>query len=154
MEEWGYSVTILDLPTRWRWMINSTSRPLILGERRYPLDRRLSRSQSRSGRCGAEKDSCLSQESKLGRPARSPSLYRLRYKHKTDIMYLARVTLKARCDTTSQFVFHCHMYYFVLCFHHHSVNRGSQSFVIFWGSQGFYDFLVGDYFIAFEDLKL
>jgi hypothetical protein len=42
---------------------------------RYPLNNWLGEPHSRPGRCGEEKISCL--ESNLGRPAHSPSLYRL-----------------------------------------------------------------------------
>jgi hypothetical protein len=44
--------------------------------------------------------SCLSQESNPGNPARSPSLYRLRYKHKTGIVYL--VGISHRCIGTER----------------------------------------------------
>jgi hypothetical protein len=51
-----YSFTLLDLDTRWRWVISFT--PLSLYSRgkspRYPLDERLGGPQSRSGRCGEE----------------------------------------------------------------------------------------------------
>jgi hypothetical protein len=48
---------------------------------RYPLDRRLGGPQGRSGRHGEEKilDPTGTQLRPLGRPARSQSLYRLRY---------------------------------------------------------------------------
>jgi hypothetical protein len=58
----------------------SASRPgrFTLG---YPLDRRLGGPQSRSGRRGEEKilDPTRLEDRPLGRPARSQSLYRLRY---------------------------------------------------------------------------
>jgi hypothetical protein len=52
---WG----ILDLGTRWRWVVSSTPRPSLPQGKslRYPLDRRLSGPQSRSGRGGEEKNS-------------------------------------------------------------------------------------------------
>jgi hypothetical protein len=58
MGEWRYSSTILGLGTRWRWVVSFTLMPLYLGETvpRYPLDKRLGGPQSRSGRCGAEKN--------------------------------------------------------------------------------------------------
>jgi hypothetical protein len=47
---------------------------------RYSLDRRLGRPQSRSGHCGEEKKKHFPcRKLNPGRPARSPSLYRLRY---------------------------------------------------------------------------
>jgi hypothetical protein len=52
MGEWRYSSTILDLGTRWRWVVSFTDRPL---HPRYPLDMRLSGPQSQSGRCGEDK---------------------------------------------------------------------------------------------------
>jgi hypothetical protein len=51
--EWRCSSTILDLGTRWRWVVSLTPRPLYP---RYPLDRRLGGPQSRSGRSGEEKN--------------------------------------------------------------------------------------------------
>jgi hypothetical protein len=50
---------ILDLGTRWRWVVSFTSRPLYPQGKSpwYPLDRRLGESQSRSGRGGEEKNS-------------------------------------------------------------------------------------------------
>jgi hypothetical protein len=49
--QWRYSSTILDLGTRWRWVVNFTPRPLYLRENRprYSLDRRIGGPQSRSG---------------------------------------------------------------------------------------------------------
>jgi hypothetical protein len=56
VREWRYSSTILDLCTRWRWVVSFTLRPLyILGNNLWcPLDRRLCGPQSRSGRCAEE----------------------------------------------------------------------------------------------------
>jgi hypothetical protein len=52
--EWRYSSTILHLDIRWRWMITFMFRPIYPREiaYRYPCDRRLDWSQSRSVRCG------------------------------------------------------------------------------------------------------
>jgi hypothetical protein len=50
---------------------------------RYPLDRKLFRAQNRSGRCGEEKNLALP-VIESGRPARSPSLYRLSYPNPRD----------------------------------------------------------------------
>jgi hypothetical protein len=47
MGELRYSSTILDLGTRWRWVVSFMPRPLYP---RYPLDRRLGGPKSRSGR--------------------------------------------------------------------------------------------------------
>jgi hypothetical protein len=49
---------ILDLGTRWRWMVNFTPRPLCPHGKSpwYPLDRRLGELQSRSGRGSEEKN--------------------------------------------------------------------------------------------------
>jgi hypothetical protein len=57
MGEWRYSSTILDLGTRWMWVVSFTPRPLDPREKSpwYPLDRTLGRPQSRSGRCEEEK---------------------------------------------------------------------------------------------------
>jgi hypothetical protein len=48
----GIAPRILDLGTRWRWMVNFTARPLYPQAKspRYPLDERLGGPQSRSGR--------------------------------------------------------------------------------------------------------
>jgi hypothetical protein len=80
MGEWRYSSTFPDLGTRWRWVVSFTPMPLCRRGKslRYPLERRLGRPQSRSGRCGGEKNLALP-EIESGRPARSPSLYRLSY---------------------------------------------------------------------------
>jgi hypothetical protein len=58
-ETGGIAPRILDLGTRWRWVVSFTPRPLYPQGMRpcYPLDRRLSGPQSRSGRGGEEKNS-------------------------------------------------------------------------------------------------
>jgi hypothetical protein len=55
-EEWRYSSTILDLGTRWRWVVSYTHRPLYLWGKspRFLLDRRLGGLQSRSELCGGD----------------------------------------------------------------------------------------------------
>jgi hypothetical protein len=55
----GIAPRILDLGTRWRWVVNFTLRPLYSQGKspQYPLDRRLGRPQSRSGHGGEEKNS-------------------------------------------------------------------------------------------------
>jgi hypothetical protein len=55
----GIGPRILDLGTRWRWVVSFTPRSLYpQGKNRlYPLDRRLGGTQSRSGRGGEEKNS-------------------------------------------------------------------------------------------------
>jgi hypothetical protein len=55
----GIAPHILDLGTRWRWVVSFTLRPLYPQGKRpsYPLDRRLGGPQSRSGRGGEEKNS-------------------------------------------------------------------------------------------------
>jgi hypothetical protein len=52
MWEWMYNFIFLDLGTRWRWVVSFTPRQLYP---QYPLERRLGRPQSRSGRRGEEK---------------------------------------------------------------------------------------------------
>jgi hypothetical protein len=76
-----YNSTILDLGTRWRWVVRFTSRPLYPGERahRYLLDRSMSGPQSRSGRYGEEKKLTPPGNLTPGRPARSLLLYRLSF---------------------------------------------------------------------------
>jgi hypothetical protein len=55
----GIAPRILDLGTRWRWVVRFTPRPLYPQRKRpgYPLDRRLGGPQSRSGCGGEEKNS-------------------------------------------------------------------------------------------------
>jgi hypothetical protein len=73
----------LDLGTSWRWVVSFKLRPLCSRRKspRYPLDRRLGGPQSRSGRRGEEKILTLPglELRTLSRPARSQSLYWLRY---------------------------------------------------------------------------
>jgi hypothetical protein len=58
MGQWRYSSTILDLGTRWRWVVSFMPRPFTPGGKspRYTLDKRLGGPQCRSGRCGLEKN--------------------------------------------------------------------------------------------------
>jgi hypothetical protein len=60
----------LHLGTRWRCQLHARGK-----SPRYPLGG----PQSCSGRCREEKISCPCRRSNHGRPARSPSLYRLRF---------------------------------------------------------------------------
>jgi hypothetical protein len=53
MGEWRYRSIILDLGTRWKWVVSFMPRPL---NPRYPLDRVLGGHQSWSGRWGEEKN--------------------------------------------------------------------------------------------------
>jgi hypothetical protein len=55
----GVAPRILDLGTRWRWVVSFTPRPLYPqgNSPSYPLERKLDGSQSRSGRGGEEKNS-------------------------------------------------------------------------------------------------
>jgi hypothetical protein len=78
-----YNSHFLELGTSWRWVVSFTPRPLYPRRKspRHPLDRRFGGPQSRSGRLGKWK--CLTlpglELRTLCRPARSQSLYRLRY---------------------------------------------------------------------------
>jgi hypothetical protein len=58
-ESEGLAPLILDLGTRWNWVVSFTPQPLYPKEKStwYPLVRRLGGSQSRSGRGGEEKNS-------------------------------------------------------------------------------------------------
>jgi hypothetical protein len=71
----GIAPSILNLNTRWRWVVSFTPRPLYLRGKstRYPLVRRLGGSQSRSGRGGEEEKSnnCPCRELNPNRPTRS-----------------------------------------------------------------------------------
>jgi hypothetical protein len=92
MGECRYSSTILDLRVRWMWMLSYTSWPIYPPgkKRRYPLDRRLGGPQSWSGRRGEVKISFPFRESIPGRPARSPSLYRLSYRGSMKVMNITK----------------------------------------------------------------
>jgi hypothetical protein len=62
----GIAPRILDLGTRWRWVVSFTPRPLYPRGKSpwYPLDRRLGGPQSRYGRGGERKISSPSRDSK------------------------------------------------------------------------------------------
>jgi hypothetical protein len=80
----GTAPHVLDLGTKWRWLVSFTPRPLYLqgNSPHYSLDRMLGRPQSRSGRDSEVKNSQYLTEIKpynSGRPACSQSLYRLKY---------------------------------------------------------------------------
>jgi hypothetical protein len=54
----GIAPRILDLGTKWRWVVSFTPRPLYSQEKSpwYPLDKKLDGPQSRSGSSGEEKN--------------------------------------------------------------------------------------------------
>jgi hypothetical protein len=56
--EWTYRSSVLDVGTRWRWMVSFTPLPLYSRGKspRYPLYRRMGGPQSPSGHCGEEKN--------------------------------------------------------------------------------------------------
>jgi hypothetical protein len=62
MEQWRFSSSILDFSTRTRWIISFTPWPLYhQGNRlQYPFEMKLGGPQSRSGRCGENKNVVLS----------------------------------------------------------------------------------------------
>jgi hypothetical protein len=70
----GIAPRILNLVTRWRWVVSFTPRPLYPRGKSslFPLDRRLGGPQSQSGCCGEEKNShhCPHRKLKDGRPVR------------------------------------------------------------------------------------
>jgi hypothetical protein len=68
MGELRYSSNILDLGTRWRWVVSFILRPLYP---RYPLGRRLGGPQSRSGSCGEEKNVSAENRDNLNQRSRS-----------------------------------------------------------------------------------
>jgi hypothetical protein len=59
LESGGIAPRIIDIGSRWRWVVSFTPRPLYPQGKSplYPLDRRLGGPQSRSGRGGEEKNS-------------------------------------------------------------------------------------------------
>jgi hypothetical protein len=78
MGEWRYSSTLLGLGTRYRSVVTFTTPATLLP--RYPFDRKLGGPQSGSWRFREKKKKMLLWgKLKPGSPARSPSLYRLRY---------------------------------------------------------------------------
>jgi hypothetical protein len=70
--EWRYSSTILDLDSRWMWVVSFTLRPLYFRGKgpQCPLNSRLGGLCSRSGRSEIE-ISCPCRETNPGRPTRS-----------------------------------------------------------------------------------
>jgi hypothetical protein len=58
IEAWSYNSDIIDLSNGWSWVISFTPRPLYVRWKgpRYSLDKRLGAPQSRTGRCGVEKN--------------------------------------------------------------------------------------------------
>jgi hypothetical protein len=92
MGEWRYSSTILDLGTRWRWVVRSRpGRFTFRKEPRYPLDRSLGGSQSWFGRCWVQKRPCSCQKSNLGLLASSPLLYRLSYTYSCSLVSMEQM---------------------------------------------------------------
>jgi hypothetical protein len=92
---WGSGGTaprILDLGTRWRWVVSFTTRPLYPQGKTpwYPFNRRLGGPRSRSGRGGEEKNTQPRRESNRRTPIVQPlaqSLYRLSY-HGSSFKYM------------------------------------------------------------------
>jgi hypothetical protein len=76
MGEWSNSFTVLELGTSWRWVVRFKHTVAVPWGKypRYPLDKRLGGSKSRSGCCGDEKISCFCWESNAGRPFFSMSI--------------------------------------------------------------------------------
>jgi hypothetical protein len=92
MGEWKYSSTIIDLGTRWRWVVSFTALPL------YPRENSPGTHwiggwvSPRDGLDAAEKRKILHfRESNPCSPARSPSLNRLSYPDSN--MYLEKMRI-------------------------------------------------------------
>jgi hypothetical protein len=92
---WGsgdISPTILDLGTKWSWVVSFTF--YLRGKSpRYPLDRRPDGPQSGSGPCGEEKNFSSIRKSKPGSPAISPPLCRLSTNYKVPRAILDRLSV-------------------------------------------------------------
>jgi hypothetical protein len=86
----GIAPRILDLGTRWRWVVNFTPQPLYpqgkIPPPRYPLDRSLGGPQSRSGRSGEERTPRHRRESNPIIPCQYETVQKLRIKHYTVII--------------------------------------------------------------------
>jgi hypothetical protein len=82
MKTWGegrYSSIILDLSTKWRWVVNFTPSSFTPGQWDPGTRRIRCWVGPRSGLDASRKMSYICQESNLGCPTPSPSLYRLSY---------------------------------------------------------------------------
>jgi hypothetical protein len=76
----GIAPLILNLGTRWRWVVNLAIRPLYLLEKPpYPLNRRLAGLQCRSGHSAEQNSSPIPEFEPLNIQPRTQSVYRLRY---------------------------------------------------------------------------
>jgi hypothetical protein len=73
----GIAPRILDLGSRWRWVVSFTPRPLYSQGKssRYPLDRKLNGPQSWSGKVVKRQSTTSFGTRTPGHPARSPALY-------------------------------------------------------------------------------
>jgi hypothetical protein len=74
---WRIAARILNLVTRWRWVVSFTPWPRYPWGKssRYPLVRRVGEYQSRHGRGGEENNTSPCRDSKPGRPVRKPGHY-------------------------------------------------------------------------------
>jgi hypothetical protein len=155
---WGSGGTdpyVLDLGTRWRWVVSFTRRQFYPQRNNppYHLDRRLGGPQSRSGRSGEEKKSQPPpriEPQNPDRPARSQSLYRLNYhgsccyllissKKSTTFAFSSTKGPKSqiRCIADTNFLFQDYLHYwdkgcFSLYFFKHSAHENSEK-------QGYWD---------------
>jgi hypothetical protein len=74
MGKWSYNSTILDLGTRWRWVVSFMPQG---NTPQYSFNRRLDGPQSQSGPFGVKKNLFPCQESSSSQPAYRLSLHRL-----------------------------------------------------------------------------
>jgi hypothetical protein len=102
---WRYSSTILDLGTRWRWVVNFTPLPLYPwgNSTRYPLDRRLGEPQSvwtlRNRKSFASTGNRL-----FGHPSRSLVAIPTELSRLPDWTYTACILLLIRCTAIARMV--------------------------------------------------
>jgi hypothetical protein len=84
MREWRHSSTVLDLGTRWKWVVSFTPLPLYTRGKRPGIQWRGGWVGPRVGLDAVEKRKILHcQKSNPGRAARSPSLHQLSYPDST-----------------------------------------------------------------------
>jgi hypothetical protein len=104
--EWRHSSTILELSTRWRWVVSFTCQLLYPRGKipRCPLDRRLGGPQNCSECCGEEKNVIPWSELNPNCPARSLSLYWLLFQDLLLVEYCLPYFLNSSTWIADQYI--------------------------------------------------